>query len=90
MFFTIILYIAKRIRRLVSMGIEDLSEFEKKLYEYVRTNDFESKKWSTPEAAKMLGVDEKTIYEALSNLQKYMKGKVYIYYKDGGLRVAAE
>jgi Mn-dependent DtxR family transcriptional regulator len=72
------------------MGIEDLSEFEKKLYEYVKANDHESKKWSTPEVAKLLGVDEKTIYEALSNLQKYMKGKVYIYYKDGGLRVAAE
>ncbi len=72
------------------MGLDDLSEFEKRLYEYVKSKDFETVKWSTPEAAMLLGVDEKTIYEALSNLQKHMKGRVYIYYRDGGLRVAAE
>ncbi len=72
------------------MGMEDLTELDKRLYEYIKQNDFESKKWSTPEAAQKLGVPEEEIYKSLANLAKHLKDKVYIYYKDGGIRIAAE
>ena len=72
------------------MGMEDLTELDRRLYEYIKQNDFESKKWSTPDAAQKLGVSEEEIYKSLANLAKHLKDKVYIYYKDGGIRIAAE
>lgn len=67
-----------------------MSELDKRLYEYIKLNDFETNKWSTFDAARSLGVEEKEIYESLANLTKHMKDKIWIYYKDGGLRIAAE
>jgi hypothetical protein len=72
------------------MALENLTELDMRLYEYIKLNDFESFKWSTPDAAKSLGVEESEIYQSLANLSKHLKDKVWIYYKDGGLRVAAE
>ena len=72
------------------MGEEELSDADRKLFEYIRSGDFESKPWSTPEAAQATGLAEKQVYESLSNLAKCMKGRIYIYYKDGALRVQAE
>ena len=72
------------------MGEEELSDADRKLFEYIRSGDFEAKPWSTPDAAKATGLEEKQVYESLSNLSKHMKGRIYIYYKDGGLRIQAE
>jgi len=72
------------------VGEEELTETDKKLFEYLRSGDHESTKWSTPVAARALGMEEKQIYESLSNLSKHLKGRIYIYYKDGGLRIQAE
>ena len=72
------------------MAEEGLTEMDRRVYEYIKLNDFETNKWSTVDAARSLGVEESAIYEALSNLTKYMKDKVWIYYKDGGLRIQAE
>jgi predicted transcriptional regulator len=72
------------------MPQEDLSELDMRLYQYIKLNDFETNKWSTPEAAKSLGVDESEVYDSLASLSKHMKDKVWIYYKDGGLRIASE
>jgi predicted transcriptional regulator len=72
------------------MPQEDLSELDIRLYQYIKLNDFETNKWSTPEAAKSLGVDESEVYDSLASLSKHMKDKVWIYYKDGGLRIASE
>jgi hypothetical protein len=72
------------------MPQENLSELDMRLYQYIKLNDFETNKWSTPEAAKSLGVEEREIYDSLANLSKHMKDKVWIYYKDGGLRIASE
>jgi hypothetical protein len=72
------------------MAWENLNELDKRLYEYIKLNDFENYKWSTPDAAKSLGAEESEIYESLANLTKHLKDKVWIYYKDGGLRIAAE
>ncbi len=68
----------------------DLTDNDKKVYEFVRDGDFETKKWSTPDATKKLGLPEKDIYESMSNLTKNLKDKFWIYYKDGGLRVVAD
>ena len=67
-----------------------MSELDKRLYAYIKLNDFETNKWSTPDAARSLGVNESEIYESLASLSKHMKDKVWIYYKDGGLRIQTE
>lgn len=72
------------------MAQENLSELDKRLYQYIKLNDFETNKWSTPDAAKSLGVEENEIFESLANLSKHLKDKIWIYYKDGGLRIASE
>jgi len=72
------------------MTFDDLTELDKRLYEYIKANDFQTKKWSTPDAARKLGVKEDDVYESLSNLTKHIKDNIWIYYEDGGLRVVAE
>ncbi len=72
------------------MALENLTELDRRLYEYIKLNDFEKNKWSTPDAARSLGVEESEIYESLANLTKHIKDKIWIYYKDGGLRIVAE
>ena len=72
------------------MGEEELTEADRKLFEYIRAGDFETRPWYTPDAAKATGLEEKQVYESLSNLSKHMKGRIYIYYKDGALRIQAE
>ena len=72
------------------MALENLTELDRRLYEYIKLNDFERNKWSTPDAARSLGVEESEIYESLANLTKHIKDKIWIYYKDGGLRIVAE
>ncbi len=72
------------------MGFEDLTEFDKRLYEYIKNGDFVSKKWSTPETAKKLSMKEDDVYQSLSNLAKHIKDKIEINYRDGGLRIIAE
>ena len=72
------------------MALENLTELDRRLYEYIKLNDFQRNKWSTPDAARSLGVEESEIYESLANLTKHMKDNIWIYYKDGGLRIVAE
>jgi predicted transcriptional regulator len=73
-----------------SMAQEDLTELDMRVYQYIKLNDFATNKWSTPEAARSLGVEESEVYQSLANLSKHLKDKVWIYYKDGGLRIQAE
>jgi len=72
------------------MALENLTELDRRLYEYIKLNDFQRNKWSTPDAARSLGVEESEIYESLANLTKHIKDKIWIYYKDGGLRIVVE
>ena len=72
------------------MAEEELTDADRKLFEYLRTHDCEANPWSTPKVSKELGMEEKQVYESLSNISKHMKGRIYIYYKDGGLRIQAE
>lgn len=72
------------------MAFEDLTDKDKRVYEYIKANDFVSKKWNTIEASKKLGMTEDEVYQSLVNLIKHIKEKVQINYKDGGLRIVAE
>ena len=72
------------------MSEADLNETEKKVFEYVKAGDYETNMWSTADAAKNMGITEDEAYHALAELSKKMKGKFWIYYKNGGLRMLAE
>jgi hypothetical protein len=73
-----------------TMATECITEFDKKLFEFIKLGKFEENPWSTPKAAAKLGVQEKDVYESLCRLQKLMKGKMYMYYKNGAIRIQAE
>jgi hypothetical protein len=72
------------------MGFENLSEFETKLYEYIKANDFQTKKWSTRDVARALHSTEDDIYKGLANLSKEIRDNIWIYYENGGIRIVAE
>ena len=71
------------------MALSDLTDADKKVYEYLKTNDFVEKAWSTKKAAKALKMKEDDVYESLSNLAEYMRNNIQIHYKDGSIRIGA-
>ena len=71
------------------MALSDLTDADKKVYEYPRANDFVEKAWSTKKAAKALKMKEDDVYESLSNLAEYMRNNIHIHYKDGSIRIGA-
>ena len=72
------------------MATECVTEFDKKLFDYILAGDYEKNPWSTPNAAAKLGVKERDIYESLCRMQKLMKGRIYLYYKNGAIRIQAQ
>ena len=71
------------------MALSDLTDADKKVYEYLKANDFVEKAWSTKKAAKALKMKEDDVYKSLSNLAEYMRNNIHIHYKDGTLRIGA-
>ena len=71
------------------MALSDLTDADKKVYEYLKANDFVEKAWSTKKAAKALKMKEDEVYESLSNLAEYMRNNIHIHYKDGSIRIVA-
>ena len=71
------------------MALSDLNTNDKKVYEYLKLNDFVENPWSTKKAAKALKMKEDDIYESLSNLAEYMRNNIHIHYKDGSIRIGA-
>ena len=71
------------------MALSDLTDADKKVYEYLKANDFVKKAWSTKKAAKALKMKEDDVYESLSNLAEYMRNNIHIHYKDGSIRIGA-
>ena len=71
------------------MALSDLTVTDKKVYEYLKANDFVEKAWSTKKAAKALKMKEDDVYESLSNLAEYMRNNIHIHYKDGSIRIGA-
>ena len=72
------------------MPYENLSDFERRLLEFIKENDFQTKKWSTREAARILHCTEDDVYNGLAKLSKEVKDNIWIYYEDGGIRIVAE
>ena len=71
------------------MALSDLTDADKKVYEYLKANDFVENAWSTKKAAKALKMKEDDVYESLSNLAEYMRNNIHIHYKDGSIRIGA-
>ena len=71
------------------MALSDLTDADKKVYEYLKENDFVEKAWSTKKAAKALKMKEDDVYDSLSNLAEYMRNNIHIHYKDGSIRIGA-
>ncbi|MFL2940837.1 MAG: hypothetical protein BEU01_02350 [Marine Group III euryarchaeote CG-Epi4] len=71
------------------MALNDLTDSDKKVYEYLKLNDFVEKPWSTKKAAKALKMKENDVYESLSNLAEYMRNNIHIHYRDGSIRIGA-
>ena len=71
------------------MALSDLTDADKKVYEYLKANDFVENAWSTNKAAKALKMKEDDVYESLSNLAEYMRNNIHIHYKDGSIRIGA-
>ena len=71
------------------MALSDLTDADKKVYEYLKANDFVEKAWSTKKAAKALKMKEDDVYESLSNLAEYMRNNIHIHYKDGSILIGA-
>ena len=71
------------------MGLSDLTSADKKVYEYLKANDFVEKAWSTRKAATALKMKEDEVYDSLSNLAEYMRNNIHIHYRDGSIRIGA-
>ena len=69
---------------------ETLTKEELALWEYIKKYDFEGNPWSTPDASKELKMSEDDVYKALAEVNKKVGDDLYIFYKDGGIRLATE
>jgi hypothetical protein len=69
---------------------EPLTDDEARLWEYIKKYDFEGNPWSTPEASKALKMNEEDVYKALAEVNKKVGDDLYIYYKNGAIRLATE
>lgn len=72
------------------MAIEDLTQLERRLYEWIKKSDFETVAWSSRRAAAAFDVSEDEIREALSALTSKIPNNIYVHYNEGAIRVVAE
>ena len=72
------------------MALEDLTDLELRLYEWIKQSDFEKVGWSIPRAAKAFKVSDDDIYEALAALTAKIPHNIYVHYNDGAIRISAE
>ena len=68
----------------------ELTEFELRLFEWIKQSDFESVGWSTKKAAKAFKCDEDEIYEGVAALTRKVPTRIQVYYEEGKLHIAAE
>ena len=68
----------------------ELTEFELRLFEWIRQSDFETVGWSTKKAAKALKCDEDEICEGVAALTRKVPTRIQVYYEEGKLHIAAE
>lgn len=69
---------------------EDLDETDRRVLEFVKSYDFETYPWNTAEAAAELGLAPTRVYQALTRIQKFRRSEVFVYFRDGGIRIQTE
>jgi hypothetical protein len=69
---------------------ESLDEVDNRVFEYIKRYDFEQYRWDTAAAAAELGVSVTRIYQAIHKLQYHKRRELFVYFKDGGLRIQTE
>ena len=74
----------------MAVAESSLTEFDRKLFEFIKNNDFRTVPWSTAETARAMGCAEQEVYDSLGRIAKELKGSIYIYYRDGALHIEAE
>ena len=74
----------------MAVALEDLTDLELRLYEWIKQSDFEKVGWSPPRAAKAFKVSDDDIYEALAALTAKIPHNIYVHYNDGAIRISAE
>ena len=72
------------------MAIEDLTQLERRLFEWIKKSDFETVPWSSQRAAEAFDVEENEILEALAALTSKVPHNIYVHYQDGSIRVSSE
>jgi len=72
------------------MAFEDLTEFETRMFEWIRQSDFEGVAWKASRAAKAFKVTVEEINEALAALTSKVPHNIYVHYEDGAIRISAE
>ena len=72
------------------MAFEDLTEFETRLFEWIRQSDFEGVAWKASRAAKAFKVSVEDINDALAALTSKVPHNIYVHYEDGAIRISAE
>tara|TARA_Y100000287_G_C14226207_1_gene359190 strand:- start:1187 stop:1438 length:252 start_codon:yes stop_codon:yes gene_type:complete len=75
---------------LISLSLEDLTEFESRLLRWISSSDFVEVPWSTKRAAEAFKVDENEVYEALASLTSKVPENIQIFYEDGAIRIVAD
>lgn len=68
----------------------DLTDFELRLFEWIKQSDFESVAWSSKKAARSFKCKENEIFEGVASLTKKLPNRIQIYYEDGNVHIAAE
>ena len=72
------------------MAYEDLTEFEMRLFEWIRQSDFEEVPWKASRAAKAFKVTTEEVNEALAALTSKVPNNIYVHYDEGAIRLSAD
>ena len=72
------------------MAFADLTEFETRLFEWIRQPDVEEVAWKANRAAKAVKVSVEEINDALAALTSKVPHNIYVHYEDGAIRISAE
>ena len=75
---------------LISLSLEDPTEFESRLLRWISSSDFVEVPWSTKRAAEAFKVDENEVYEALASLTSKVPENIQIFYENGAIRIVAD
>ena len=78
------------LRVLITVSIEDLTEFESRLIRWISSSDFVEIPWSTRRAAEAFKVEEEEVYKALASLTTKVPENIQIFYDDGSIRIVAD